>query len=173
MENIIFYAPYLVCTILLFVIASNYTKINKHKSNVQFWHEAYDEVSKRIQEMTAQITDLKTLLGIREESIEVFKSAINERDEKIETLIESNNNRKYSIEKFIKVNEELCETIQNQSNAMQKQSDEIIILKEQNESLTNHLQEQLEKHEGAKPKPKTKKGLKINYPDKNDFRNNV
>ena len=143
MGNIIFYAPYVVCIILLFVIASNYTKINKHKSNVQFWHEAYDEVSKRIQEMTAQITDLKTLLGIRDESIE--------------TLIESNNNRKYSIKKFIKVNKLLCKTIQNQSNAMQKQYDEITILKEQNESLTNHLQEQLEKHEGAKPEKKRNK----------------
>lgn len=141
MENIIFYAPYVVCIILLFIVGSNFTKINKYKSNAQFWHESFNDVSKRIQEMTAQITDLKTLLGIRDESIEVFKAAMNERDEKIETLIESNNNRKYSIEKFIKVNEELCETIQNQSNAMQKQSDEITILKQQVESLTNHLKE--------------------------------
>ena len=141
MENIIFYAPYLVCIILLFIIGCNFTKINKYRSNVQFWKEAYDEISKRIQEMTAQLSDLKTLLGIRDDTIELLKTAINERDEKIETLIESNNNRKYSIEKFIKVNEELCETIHNQSNTMQKQSDEITILKQQVESLTNHLKE--------------------------------
>ena len=131
MENIIFYGLVLLCIALLFVIGYNYSKINRLEAGATFWENSFNDVSKRLQELTQQKTD----------QTEVYKAAIAERDEKIETLEESNANRKYSIDKFIKVNEELWATIERQTNAIQKQADEITILKTQVESLTNHLQE--------------------------------
>lgn len=102
MENIIFYAPYVVCILLLFVIASNYTKINKYKSNAQFWYESFNDVSKRLQDYTKGF-----------DQIELLKTAIEVKED----------------------------MIQDQSKALQKQSDEITILKQQVDSLTNHLKE--------------------------------
>jgi predicted RNase H-like nuclease (RuvC/YqgF family) len=128
MENIIFYGLVLLCIALLFVIGYNCSKINRLEVKANYWEKSFTE---RLQEFRQQSID----------QTEVYKAAIAERDETIQQLEESNANRKYSIEKFIKVNGALGTTIKNQSNAMQKQVDEITILKEQVESLTNHLKE--------------------------------
>lgn len=156
MENIIFYAPYLVCIILLFIVGSNYTKINKYKSNVQFWHEAYDEVSKRIQEMTAQLSDLKTLLGIRDNTIELLKTAINERSKKINELESTINTRD-------EITKHTDKKLKDQSKIIQDLSNELEIKNTTIESLMNHLQEKAKEQKplefiGFIEKQKTKKG---------------
>jgi len=117
MENIIFYGLVLLCIVLLFVIGYNYAKINRLKAGATFWENSFNDVSKRLQELIQQKTDLE----------EVYKAAIAERDVKIKELEESIDKRD--------------NTFHSLYNAMQKQVDEIIILKEQVESLTNHLQE--------------------------------
>jgi len=138
MENIIFYGLVLLCIALLFVIGYNYSRINrlekKNKDDCQYYEDTIQDYYRRTENTKSENKNLN-------DQIEVYKAAILARDEKIAALEESNANRKYSIEKFIKVNEDLCATIENQSNAMQKQADEITILKTQVESLTNHLQE--------------------------------
>lgn len=155
MENIIFYAPYFVCIILLFIVGANFTKINKYKSNVQFWQESFNDVSKRLQELTTKNGELKTLLGIRDEKIESLKAEIKElnvsindhkqeiqeRDETIELL-------KSAIE-FRDENTTLTDKkLTDQAQLIQKLSDELTIKNTTIESLTNHLQD---KHKQDKP----------------------
>ena len=148
MENIIFYAPYLVCIILLFIVASNYTKINKYRSNVQFWRESFDDVSKRIKEMTAQLSDFKTLLGIRDNSIEVFKSAINEKNITIqdqEKIIKEYFEHIECLIKTIDTRDEITtitdKKLKDQAKLIQKLTDELTIKNTTIESLTKHLQD--------------------------------
>jgi CHASE3 domain sensor protein len=114
MENIIFYTLLLVCIILLFIVGYNFTKINKYRSNVQFWQESFNDVSKRVKELTTKNTYLNTLLGIsRDAYIEIYKSAINERNTKLT----------------------------DQSQLITKLTDELTIKNTTIESLTNHLKE--------------------------------
>ncbi len=155
MENIIFYAPYLVCVILLFIVGYNFTKINKYKSNVQFWHESFNDVSKRLQELTTKNGELKTLLGIRDEKIETLKAEIKElnvsindhkqeiqeRDENIELL-------KTAIESRDEITTLTDKKLKDQAKLIQKLSDELTIKNTTIESITNHLQD---KHKQHKP----------------------
>jgi len=136
MENIIFYGLVLLCIALLFVIGYNYSRINRLEAGATFWENSFNDVSKRLQELTQQKTDLE----------EVYKAAIAERDETIQQLEEKIRTIKIeTIEEIIDKNRGAIkaanEIILDQSNTMQKQADEITILKEQVESLTNHLQE--------------------------------
>lgn len=133
MENITFYSLLLVCIILLFIVGYNFTKINKYRSNVQFWRESFDEVSKRVKELTTSKADLLKLFGIKEQQIEVFKTKTVE----LEKWISRYENE---IEAHIITIDEKQKQIIQQEKALQKQSDEITILKEQNEIITNHLQ---------------------------------
>ena len=75
---------------------------------------------------------------------------INQQNESIKVYIAKCDRQNAEIESLQSINNTLL-------NDNRKLSDEITILKEQVESLTNHLQEQLEKHEGAKPEKKRNK----------------
>jgi TolA-binding protein len=131
MENIIFYGLLLLCIALLFVIGYNYSKINRLEAGATFWENSFNDVSKRLQEVTKD----------RGERIELIKASIESKNETIEELEQSIIDKDETIDAHILTIDERQRKIIDQSNAMQKQVDEITILKEQVESLTNHLQE--------------------------------
>lgn len=134
METIIFYAPYVVCIILLFIVGYIFTKINKYRSNVQFWREEFDVKFKQFNELQTSKAELLKLFGLKEQQIEVLKSKTIELEKWISRYA---NEREAHI---MTIDEKQKQIIQ-QSKALQKQSDEIIVLKQQVKSLTNHLQE--------------------------------
>jgi hypothetical protein len=124
MENIIFYGLVLLCIALLFVIGYNYSRINrlekKNKDDYQCYEDTIQDYKRRTENTKSENKNLN-------DQIEVYKAAIVERDEVIHQL-KLDNASQTSLNL-------------NQLNIIIKQSDKITILKEQVESLTNHLQE--------------------------------
>lgn len=143
MENLIIILSLLLNIALIIAVAIYMKRFNKVSEDYKKCVNDYESVAKEYRDISLELSDLRNL-----------NTEINKQ------LVESSKSKSELIKKCDRQNSEI-ESLQSINNTIvndnRKLSDEIIILKEQVESLNNHLQEQLKKHEGAKPEKKRNK----------------
>ena len=157
MENLIIILSVLLNIALIIAVAVYMKRFNDEKKECEEKTNEYSDLKYHYNNLTYESQSLRNIQQVNSEKINELIQKCDRQNAENESLQSINNtllndNRKLSDE---------LQEIKNKPFDPLKELDNLTIRKEETKSPE------------AKPKPKTKKGLKINYPDKNDFRNNV
>lgn len=171
MENLIIILSALLETVLVIALAIYMKRFNfAHKEyknvvkeNIEL-DKKYQTARQDYQDTNNQLTEQKQItVSINKQLAEAYESKAE--------LIQKCNRQYAEIESLQSINSTLLNDNRKLSDELQELKNKPFDPLKELDNLTIRKDEN--KTPEAKKKPKTKKGLKINYPDKNDFRNNV